>query len=100
MQATTGFHDAIPQPVLQETDFVLHDPVAFHSTNNVFNADSNGGNTPIHLLLRGREFSSGRVFLGLNNRDVLQAEALEALILLQTTARWQGIARFLCQTLL
>src|SRR5919106_178637 len=100
MQATTCFYDGIPQPVLQETDFVLHDPIAFHSTNNVFNTDADGGNTPIRGFLRGREFSSGRFCLGLDDRDVLQAEALEALILIQTAARWQGIARFLCQTLI
>jgi len=100
MQATTGVHDGIPQPVLQEADFVLHDPVAFHSPNHVFNPDSDRGHTPIHLRLRGREFSSRRLLLGLDNRDVLQAEALETLILIATAARWHGRARFLCQTLI
>ena len=91
MQATTCFHDGVPHPVLQEADFVLHDPVAFHPTNGVFNTDSDGGNTTIRRFLRGREFSSRRFFLGLDDRDVLQAESLEALILIQTAARWQGI---------
>jgi hypothetical protein len=99
MQATTCFHDGIPQPVLQKANFVLHDPVAFHLTNGVFNADSAGGNTPIRRFLRGREFPATRCFLGLDDRDVLQAEALEALILIQTAARWQGIPSQLCHTL-
>jgi hypothetical protein len=71
MQATTCFHDGVPHPVLQEADFILHDPVAFHPTNRVFNPDSDGGNTPIHRLLRRRKFSSGRCFLGLDDRDIL-----------------------------
>ena len=100
MQAIACFHDGIPDPVLQKADFVLHDPVAFHPTNGVFNADSEGGNTTIRRLLRGREFSSKRLFLGLDDRDVMQAEALEALILIQLAARWQGIPRQLCHALI
>jgi hypothetical protein len=100
MQATTCFHDGIPYPVLQKTDFVLHDSVTFHSTNGVFNSDSDGGNTTIHCSLRGREFSSRRFSLGLDDRDVLQAEPLEALILIQTAARWQAIPSQLGQTLI
>src|SRR6266508_4521276 len=100
MQATTCFHDGVPQPVLQEADFVLHDPVAFHPTNNVFNTDSDGGNSTIRCVLRGREFSSRRFFLGLDDRDVLQTESLEALILIQTAARRQGIGSQLCQALI
>jgi len=71
MQATTCFHDGVPHPVLQEADCVLHDPVAFDPTNRVFNTDSDGGNTTIRRLLRGREFSSRRFFLGLDDRDVM-----------------------------
>lgn len=100
MQATTCFHDGVPYPVLQKADFVLHDPVAFHPTNGVFNADSDGGNTTISRLLRGCEFPSTRCFLGLDDRDVLKVEPLEALILIQAAARWQGIASELCQALI
>jgi hypothetical protein len=100
MYATTCFHDGIPYPILQKADFVLHDPVAFHPTNGVFNADSDGGNTTIRRLLRGCEFPSTRFFLGLDDRDVLQAESLEALILIQAAARWQGIASELCHALI
>ena len=92
MQATACFHDGIPHPILQKANFILHDPVAFHPTNGVLNPDSDGGNTTIRCLLRGREFSSRRCFLGLDNSDVRQAEALEALILIQPTAGWQRIA--------
>jgi hypothetical protein len=71
MQATTCFHDSVPHPVLQEADVVLHDPVAFHPTNGVFNTDADGGKTTIRRLLRGREVSSRRFFLGLDDRDVM-----------------------------
>jgi len=40
MQATTRFHDSITNPILEEADFVFHDPIAFHPTNGVFNPDS------------------------------------------------------------
>ena len=69
MQATTCFHDGVPNPILQEADFVLHDPVAFHPTNGVFNPDSDGRNPTIRRFLRGREFSSRRFFLGLDDRE-------------------------------
>ena len=42
----------------------------------------------------------GGFFLGWTLVDVLQAEALDALLLLQTAARRERIARFLCQTLI
>ena len=100
MQATTCFHDSVTDPVLQKTDVVLHDPVTFHPTNGVFNADSDGGNTTMRGVLRGCEFSSRWCFLGLDDRDVLQAESLEALILIQTATSWQGITSQLCQALI
>ena len=100
MQATTCFHDGIPHPILQKTDFALHDPVTFYPTNGVFDPDSDGGNTTIRGFLRGREFSSRRCFLGLDNGDVLQAESLEALILIQTAARRQRLPRQFCQALI
>jgi hypothetical protein len=100
MQATTCFHNGVPYTVLQKADFVLHEPVAFHPANSVFNTDSDGGNTAIRRLLRGCEFSSTRFFLGLDDRDVLQVEPLEASILIQAAARWQGIASELCQALI
>jgi hypothetical protein len=96
MQATTCFHDGVPYPVLQKADLVLHEPVAFHPTNGVFNTDAAGGNTAIRRLLRGCEFPSTRGFLRLDEGDVLQVEPLEAPILLQAAARWQGRASALC----
>ena len=92
MQATTCFHDGVPNPILQETDFVFHDSVTLHATNGVFHPNSDGGNATIGLLLRGCEFSSRGFFLGLDDRHVLQVEPLEAFILIQATAGWQGIA--------
>jgi hypothetical protein len=100
MQATTCFHDDVPYPVLQKAELVLHEPVAFHPTNGVFHTDSDGGKTAIRRLLRGCEFPSTRCFLGLDDGDVLQVEPLEAPILIQAAARWQGIASALCHALI
>src|ERR671922_2750932 len=100
MQATTCFHDSIPEPVLQEADCLLNDPVTLHPTDGVFNADSDGGNATIRGFLRGCQFSSRGFFLGLDDRDVLQVKPLEALILIQTATNWQGIASQLGQALI
>jgi hypothetical protein len=92
MQPTTCFHHAITNTVLQETHFVFYNPRAFHPTNGALNADSNGGNTTIHRCLRRREFPARRCFLRLKDRDARQETSLEALILIQITTGWQGIA--------
>jgi hypothetical protein len=91
MQSTTRFHDSIPHAILQEAEGVLHDPVAFHPTNGMLYPHANGRNLPIRRLLRRCEFLTTRFFLGLNDRNARQAEALEALILIQTTAGGHGI---------
>jgi hypothetical protein len=100
MQPTTRFHHGIPNAILQETDCIFHHPIAFHPTNGVFNADSNGGNTTIGRWLRRREFPATRCFLRLDDRDARQKKSLEALILIQATAGWQGIACQLCNALI
>ena len=100
MQATTCFHDGVTYPVLEKTDFVFDDPVAFYPTNGVFNPDSDRGNTTIRGFLRRWEFSPRRCFLGLDNGDVLQAESLEPLILIQTAARRQRIPSQFCHALI
>jgi hypothetical protein len=100
MQSTTRFHDGIANSILQEADSVFHDSVAFHPTNRVFNPNSDGGNTTIGCLLRRGEFPSTRGFLGLEDGNARQVKSLEALILIQATAGWQGIACQLCHALI
>lgn len=100
MQATTCFHDGVPNPVLQETDVVFHDPIAFHPANGMFDPDSDGRDPTIGLLCRGCEFPSTRCLLGLEARDPMQEESLEALILIPTTTGWPGVARQLRQALI
>jgi hypothetical protein len=93
MQPTTRFHHGITKAILQKAYFVLHDPVALHPTNGVFNTNSDGGNPTIGLLLRRGQFPSRWCFLGLEDRNARQEKPLKALILIQATAGWQGIAR-------
>ena len=93
MQATTCFHDSIPNAFLQEAKSVFHDPVAFHPTNGVFHTDSDGRNTAIGGFLRRREFPSTGFFLGLEYCHIREEESLKACVLIETTTRWQGIAR-------
>ena len=100
MQPTTRFHYGITNAILQETDFVFHNPIAFHPTNGVFNADSDGGNTTVGRFLRWSELPAMRCFLRLDDRDARQEKSLEALLLIQATAGWQGIACQLCNALI
>jgi hypothetical protein len=100
MQATTCFHDGIANPILQQAYLVFHDPVAFHPTNGVFNTESARRHTTIVGFLRWGEIPSTRYFLGLDDRDVLQAASLEPPILIHVAARWQGIASALCAALI
>jgi hypothetical protein len=93
MQATTCFHHDISNAILQEADFVLHHPVAFHPTNGVFNPASDGGNTTMGRFLRWCEFTPTGFFLRWTRRHTSQEEALEARLLIEVTARWQRIAR-------
>jgi hypothetical protein len=72
--------------------YIFHNPITFHPTNGVFNADSDGGDTTIGRFLRQSEFPATRCFLRLEDRDARQDKALEALILIQATAGWQGLA--------
>jgi hypothetical protein len=64
MQAATCFHHDIANAILQKANFVFHHPVAFHSTNGVFNTDSDGGNAAIGRFLRRGEFTPTGFFLG------------------------------------
>jgi hypothetical protein len=100
MPATVCLHEGIPHPVLQEADVVLHHPVTFHPTHGVFNTNSDGSNTTIRGFLRGRECPSRRLFLGLDNGDVLEAESLDAFILIPTAARRQRLPSQCCHVLL
>jgi hypothetical protein len=100
MQSTTCLHDGVANAILQKTDFVFHNPIAFHPTNGVFNADSDGGDPTIGRLLRRSEISATRCFLRLEDRDARQEKSLQAFILIQTTAGWQGIASKLCHALI
>src|SRR6266540_5113554 len=93
MQATTRFHDSVPNPVLQEADFVFHNSVAFHPPNGMFNPDADGRDATIGRFLRRAEFPPTRFFLRLEQPYIGQEESLEAHILIETTARWQRITR-------
>ena len=93
MQATTCFHDGVPNSVLQKANFVFHDPVAFHPTNGMFDPDANGRDPTIGRFLRRSEFPPTRFLLRLEQHHTGQEESLEALILIQTTTEGQRIAR-------
>jgi hypothetical protein len=100
MQATTCFHDGVPNPILQEADVVFHDPIPFHTTNGMFDPDTDGRDSTIGLFLRLSEFPPTRFLLRLEQSYTGQAESLEALILIQTAARRQRIARQLRNSLI
>jgi hypothetical protein len=91
MQATTCFHDRITNAVLEEADFILYHPIAFHPTNGMFHADSDRRDPPIDGFLRRGQFAPRGFFLGLDDGHPGQDKALESQILIETTPSGQGI---------
>jgi hypothetical protein len=71
MQTTTRFHDGIPHPILQEAYVVFHHPISIHSTDRVFNPDSDGRDGAIACLFRWHEFPTRGFFLGLEDHQSL-----------------------------
>ena len=92
MQATTCFHDDIPNAVLHEASLVLHDPLAFHPTNGVFDADSARRDLTMVCFLRWGEFTMTGLFLRVDDRDPLECNALEPKIVIKTTAAGESLA--------
>ena len=92
MQSTTRFHDGVANAILQETYLVFHHPIAFHTADGVFNPDSDRRDSAIRRFLRWSEFTPTRFFLRLDDRDPVEDNTLEAHILVEATAVWQGIA--------
>ena len=92
MQATTRFHNGVANAVLEEAYLVFHDPIAFHTANSVFNTNADRRDTTIRRFLRGREFTPTGFFLRLDHGDPVEDKTLEAHILVEATAVWQGIA--------
>ena len=92
MQSTTRLHDGIANAILQEAYLVFDHTVAFHTANRVFDTDADGRECPIGRFLRWGEFTPTGFFLWLDDGDTVEAKTLEAHIVVETTAVWQGIA--------
>jgi hypothetical protein len=92
MQPTTRFHHGITNAILQEADCVFHNPLAFHPTNGVFDADADSGNTTIGGVLREGQFPATRFLFRLDHRDIGQDESLEPPIVIEITSGGQAIA--------
>jgi hypothetical protein len=93
MQATTCLHDGVANAILQKTYLVFDNPSAFHSANGVFNTDADRRNCTIGRFRWWGEFTATRFFLRLDDGDAVEDKTLEAPILVEATARGQGIAR-------
>ena len=76
MQATTCFHDSVPNPIFQEADFVFHDPVPFHTTNGMFNTDSDRRDATISRFLWRGEFTPTRFFLRLDDGEAVEYKTI------------------------
>jgi hypothetical protein len=92
MESTTRLHDGVANAVLQETYLVFDHPIAFHTPNRVFDADSDRRDRTVVCFLRGGEFAPPGFLLRLDDGDPVEDKALEAPILIEATAVWQGIA--------
>jgi hypothetical protein len=92
MESTTRLHDGIANTVFHEAYLVFDHTVAFHPTNRVFDPDTDGRDGTIGRFLWWDEFPSRGLFLGLDDGNLLACIALEAHVLIETTAGREGIA--------
>jgi hypothetical protein len=97
MQSTTCLPDGVANTILQKAYLVFHHPIAFHTANGMFNTDSDRRDRTIGHVLRWSEFTPPRFFLRLDDGDTVEDKTLEAHILVEATAVWQGIALELSQ---
>src|SRR5215813_11272597 len=97
MQSTTRLHDGVANAIPQEAYLIFDHPIAFHPANGVFNTDSHRRDRTIGRFLRWGEFTPTRFFLRLDDGDTAEDKTLEAHILVEATAAWQGIALQLSQ---
>ncbi len=97
MQATTGFKDRVAKARLPVANFVFHNPIAFDTANGMFNPGAQRGKPAVLVLVKLRQLLVARLLFGLQNRHLLQAEALKAGILSQSTPLWQRVVYFLRQ---
>ena len=100
MQATARLHNRVPYAILQETDGILHDSVAFDSPHGLFEANPDGRDATIRRFFRRGEIPPTRFRLRLEPQDIAPIESLEAFLLIQATPRGQRRARLLCSRLL
>ena len=87
-------------PSFTRQDGVCHPPVACHPTHGGFNPDADGRDPTSGRVRRRGEFPATRCLLRWDERAAQQEKALEALLLIQATAGWQGRACPLCQALI
>ena len=92
MESTTRLHDGVANTILQEAYLVFDNPIAFHTPNRVFDADSDRRDSTIVCFLWWGEFTTPGFFLRLDDGDIVEEKALKAHILVEATAAWQGIA--------
>jgi hypothetical protein len=92
MQSTTCLHNDAVKTILQAAYPVFGNPIAFHTAKGVFDADSERRDGTIGRRLRRDAFAPTRFFLRLVNGDSVAENALEAPILVEATAVWQGRA--------
>jgi hypothetical protein len=97
MQPTTCFHDGIANTVSQEAYLVFDHTVTFHPVNRVFDTNADRRDSTIGRFLRWGKFPPTRFLLRLDDGDTVEQKALEAHILVEATAAWQGIALQLSQ---
>jgi hypothetical protein len=91
MQATPWFHDRITNAVLEEADFILYHPIAFHPTHGMFHAESDRRDPPMSGFLRRGQFAPTGFFRGLDDGHAGQDKALESEVLIETTPSGPGV---------
>jgi hypothetical protein len=93
MQSTTCLPDGVAHAILQEAPLVFHDPRAFHPAPGMVNTDAARRARTMGRVLRWGEGTPRRVFLRLDAGAPVEAKALAAQLLRETTPVGERIAR-------
>lgn len=81
MQGTADFDDSITNTLFEETNEILYDPTALHTTIYMLDTDTTAGKLFIGRFLRWREDATTRFLLRCEGLHIREFKAKKAAIL-------------------
>lgn len=83
MQAGASFHSPISKVIFPDTQLIFDNPIAFNSSDGMFNPDAQAGNLAIAGFFFRCKLLATRLLLRLDDGHIRQSKTLKASILAQ-----------------